>query len=184
MVRAMNPDTIIIAVGAIPLTPPIKGIENKNVFQAIDTYKDLNEVGKRVVVIGGGYIGCEISLELAMLGHNVEIIEITDTLASNGNRLYKEALREKMSMYENLHWNLETTCNEIDDKGVTVSYKDGKKDHIEADTVILSTGFRANRSLVESFCGITYETYIIGDCERARKVDYAINEGYFIGRNI
>jgi len=186
MVREMHPDVIIVAVGANPITPNIKGIkiEKKNVMQSIEAYPNLEKIGKRVVVIGGGYIGCEISLELALREHEVTIIEISDVLASNGNRLYKEALHQKMATCTGLQYHLETVCTEIQDNGVVIQGKDGVEKRVETDTVILATGFKANRTVAEAFYGITYETYLIGDCERARKVDYAINEGYFIGRNI
>ena len=63
-----NPDAVIVAVGAEPVMPPIKGIDNKNVILACDVLDGKAKVGHDVVIIGGGTIGCEVALEIAKKG--------------------------------------------------------------------------------------------------------------------
>ncbi len=63
-----NPDALIIAVGSKPIIPNIPGIEGKNVCLAQDVLNGTAEVGKDVVVIGGGTVGCETALDVARMG--------------------------------------------------------------------------------------------------------------------
>lgn len=142
-------------------------------------------IGENVVIIGGGTIGAEIGLELAELhGKNVTIVELTDTIAAQGNMLYRIALRQKMEAVPTLRWLLETSCQEIRADGVVVADKDGEIEFITADTVILATGVAAKRELAESFYGITPDTFTIGDCEKPRKIMEAVFEGYTIAARI
>ncbi len=73
-VLAENPDVVIIAVGASPLIPPIPGVENA--VTAFDVLAGKAEVGERVVVIGGGGVGCDVAAELANEGKKVTIVEM------------------------------------------------------------------------------------------------------------
>ena len=57
IVKEISPDVLIAAVGADPIIPDIPGIKNKNVVVAASMY-DEDAIGKKVVVIGGGLVGC------------------------------------------------------------------------------------------------------------------------------
>lgn len=185
MVKSMCPDAIFIAVGSIPAKPPIKGIDGINVTDFYEAIDKQDCIGQDVVIIGGGTIGAEIGLELAELKHKkVTIVEPTGELAAQGNMLYKIALRQKMDAVSILKRMLETTCKEITKDGVIVVAKNGEEKFLKADTVIISTGVTANRTVAESFYGITPDTFTIGDCEKPRKIMEAVFEGYTIASRI
>ena len=67
-----------------------------------------------------------------------------------------------------------TNILEVTDQGITASDKYGKQSFIEADTVVLATGFKPNRELAEELRGKLPEIYEIGDCVNPRKVINAI----------
>ncbi len=182
MVRGMQPDALIIAVGADNVVPPIAGVEHTR--QAVDAYADIDKMKGKVVVIGGGTIGCEIGLELAERGNEVHVVEITDKLAAQGNMLYRIALRQHMERCATLHTLMETRCKEIRAEGVLVEGKDGKGHFLEADHILLATGLKPRRELAHAFYGITPETAMIGDCDRVATVLEATNDAYFIAANI
>lgn len=185
MVKGLDPDVIFVAVGARPVQPPIKGIDGHNVMGFYDALTNHGSIGENVVIIGGGTIGAEMGLELAELsGKNVTIIELTDTIAAQGNMLYRIALRQKMEATPTLKWFLEASCQEIKGDGVLVEFKDGREEFVQADTVIIATGVAARRELAESFYGITPDTFTIGDCEKPRKIMEAVFEGYTIASRI
>ena len=75
LIKKLSPDTIIIAIGGKPIKPDIPGVEKQNVVNAVDLHRDGVKIGDRVVVIGGGLVGCEEGLALAKEGKNVTIIE-------------------------------------------------------------------------------------------------------------
>jgi len=185
LVKSMHPDAIFIAVGSIPLKPNIKGIDSPNVIDFYEAIENQDGIGQDVVIIGGGTIGAEIGLELAELkGRNVTIVELTSSIAAQGNLLYRIALRQKMDKLDNLRQMLETRCKEITEAGVIVVTGDGKEQFIKADTVIISTGVAANKAVAESFYGITPDTFTIGDCDKPRKIMEAVFEGYTIASRI
>ena len=181
LVKILEPEALIIAVGADTVTPPISGVEHAK--QAVDAYPQLNEMKGKIVVIGGGTIGSEIGLELAERGNTVHIVEITDTLNAQGNMLYRIAIRQHMDKCQTLHTMTETRCKEIRKDGVVVE-KDGVEQFLEADHILLATGLRSRRDLAHSFYGITPETTMIGDCDKVAKVLEATNDAYFIASNL
>ena len=67
-IKELKPDVVIDAVGGSPIIPKIPGIKEKNVVVAEDVFDNKVNVGKDVVIIGGGTIGCEIALHTAKMG--------------------------------------------------------------------------------------------------------------------
>lgn len=182
MVKGMEPDSVIIAVGAAPITPPIPGVEYAR--QAVDVYPELDDLKGNIVMIGGGTIGCEMGLELAERGNEVHVVELTDTLAAKGNMLYRIALRQHMEKCDTLHTLTETECKEIREDSVVVVGKDGEETVLAADHILLATGLKSKRELANSFYGITPETAMLGDCQRVAKVLEATNEAYLVASNL
>ncbi len=185
MVQALQPDVIFTAVGSVPVTPPIKGVEGKNVIGFYEAMDHEEAIGQDVVIIGGGTIGAEIGLELAELkGKNVTIVEITAELAAQGNMLYKIALRQKMDAVKTLTRLTETACTEITEDGVFLKAREGGARFLRADTVIISTGVTANKRVSETFYHIVPDTFEIGDCNSPRKIMEAVFEGYTVASHI
>lgn len=185
IVRDLNADAIIIAVGVSATQPLIKGIDKKHVIGFYEAIEKEEAIGQNVVIIGGGTIGAEIGLELSLLkGKNVTIVEMTSELAAQGNMLYKIALRQKMAEAKTLNVMLEAGCQEICEDYVVVRNHEGKQVTVHANTVIIATGVRANKAHAESFYGIVPQTYMIGDCEKPRKIQEATLEGYTIASTL
>lgn len=185
IVKAMNPDAVIVAVGALPARPPIPGIDGKQVIGFYEAIEHEEAIGRNVVIIGGGTIGAEIGLELSLLKEkNVTIVEMISELAVQGNMLYKIGLRHKMDEAKTLHVMLEANCQEITSEGVRVKDKEGREVLLPADTVIIATGVRADKKTAESFYGIVPQTYMIGDCEKPRKIQEATLEGYTVAAGL
>jgi len=183
-VKALNPDAIIVAVGASPIVPPIPGIDLPHVMGFYDALENEDKIGQNVVIIGGGSIGAEIGLELAELHHkNVTIVELFDQIAVQGNLLYRIALRQKMDAVPNLIKKMNSACQSISTEGCLLKTPEGLET-IPADTVIIATGVRANMKLAESFYGIVPDTFTIGDCNSARKIMEAVFEGHTIACTI
>lgn len=184
-IKEIMPDAVIVAVGSNPVTPQIPGIDKPLVINFYDAIEHEDKIGKEVVIIGGGTIGTEIGLELALLQQkNVTVVELSGELAAQGNMLYKIALRQKIEQADTLKIMLETTCREIKEDGVLIKTQQGEEKFIKADTVIIATGLKPNKSVAESFYGIIPETFIVGDCKKPRKIMEATLEGYSIASNI
>lgn len=185
LIRELTPDALIVAVGALSAKPPIQGIDSPQVMGFYEAIEQEDRIGQNVVIVGGGTIGAEIGLELSLLKEkNVTIVEMTDQLAVQGNMLYKIGLRHKMDEAKTLQVMLEAGCQEITPEGVRVKTKEGNEVFFSADTVIIATGVRADKKTAESFYGIVPQTYLIGDCEKPRKIQEATMEGYTIASTL
>lgn len=183
-VKSLHPDALIIAIGAVSVTPRISGVNLPLVQDAIKAYEHLNEIGQKVTIIGGGTIGCELALKLAEDGHDVHVVEMGKKLCAQGHMLYRIGIRKAMDQVrDNLHFHTESVCEEIQEDGVLISH-DGQITKLDADTVLMAIGLRPLKEEAFAFYDITPQTYMIGDCERVGKVLEATNQAYFIAANL
>jgi len=73
---------------------------------------------------------------------------------------------------------------EVTDRGLTITTKEGERQIIEADAIVLAAGAKPNRRLSQALEGKVPEVYDIGDCTEPRGIAQAIADGYRIGRRI
>ncbi|HHU22899.1 MAG TPA: FAD-dependent oxidoreductase [Clostridiales bacterium] len=179
LIEKEKPDLVIAAIGADPLIPPIKGLDNENVVYATDMFDADVKIGKKVVIIGGGLVGCESGLHLANEDHDVTIIEMRDEVAIDAThdhrRFMMPLLEEKVNCARSL-----TVC-EVTADGVRAKANDGTETFFTADTVILAAGMKAKEEEAESLRDCSYDFVRIGDCLRARKIYNAVREGFDAG---
>ncbi|MDO8490561.1 MAG: FAD-dependent oxidoreductase, partial [Dehalococcoidia bacterium] len=74
--------------------------------------------------------------------------------------------------------------DEITDKGVAITTKDGKKTLVEADTVVLAAGAKPNKKLFEELQGKGIELHFIGDACEPRRIADAMADGARVGREL
>lgn len=152
------------------------------IAQAIGHVEDL---GSRVVVVGGGTIGAELALELAEQGHEVKVVEMGSALAAQGNSLFRIALRQMFDRQgKAIEVLLNTSCTSIGEEGVCVSGPDGAERVLACDSVVIAAGVRPRTALAEGLAGVVPQTYLVGDCRRARVIKDAVFEGYSAAASI
>ena len=127
-------------------------------------------------------VGTETALDLAENGHSVTLVEmlpqIMKDVAFTDFLAYTERI-EKTDMRVLTGTRLE----EVLDNGVRISDKKGDKT-IEADTVILALGFKAEQGLYNELVAAGKETYIVGDAIKAGKIFDAIHTAYRVAMRI
>ncbi len=183
LVEEKNPDALIVAVGARPITPDIPGISGPNVLFAVDTYWEPEKVGERVVMIGGGLVGCETGLHLAALGKKVTLVEMLDKLAVDATESHRIALFGTMDGKVESHtgW----TCREITSTGIVALDQDGSPQVIQADTVVIAVGMKGQTELAFRLCDAASKQYfLVGDCVSPRKVKQAVHEGFHAAMDV
>ena len=99
LAEQLKPDVLIIAVGAEPIIPPLPGIDGTNVIIANNLPEKYEEVGQKVAVLGGGLVGCETALHLAMDGKEVTVIEMLDIVCPDANPRYRPSLMTQLEKY-------------------------------------------------------------------------------------
>lgn len=182
MIKNLAPDVLFLALGAKPVIPPIPG--SKFAMLAVDAYPVLNDLPKQIVIIGGGTVGCELALDLDDGVRQITVIELSDRLHKQDNKAYDMALDEHLSASANISCLTETSCNCISKDHVIIKTKSGDTGHIQADQVILATGFTPLSEEAAQFFGIALETHIIGDCRNIGKVRDANEQGFLFANHI
>src|SRR5438874_3486255 len=77
--QTLTTRAIVIAAGSSPIVPPIPGLSATECLTS-DTFWDLSRLPQRLVVLGGGPIGCELAQAMARLGASVTIVEMSDRI--------------------------------------------------------------------------------------------------------
>ena len=153
-------DEVIIATGSKPNRIPVPGIDLT--VQAVDFLLGKKEVGENVTIIGGGLTGCEIAYELYLQGKKPTIVEMQDDLITTpGICLANTSFLRDFFEANNVPVHLETKLCKVEKDGVIVADKNGMEFKIEADSVILSAGYRP-APLAEKAKNV----HIIGDASK------------------
>ncbi len=182
LVSEVKPDAVVVAAGATPIIPDIAGVDQSNVFMFRDVLTDKKELGERVVIIGGGRVGCETAEFLADKGKKVTILEMLDQIGADMGQFSKEDLLPRLEE-KGVLMEVSTKAEAITPGGVQAN-AGGKKVQFDADSVVLAVGSRPNRELAEQLEGKVTELHVIGDCVEPRRIQDAIHEGYRVGLNV
>jgi len=183
LIKRLKPDVVILATGAAPVIPGIPGARANKVATATDILLGRKKAGKKVVIIGGGEVGSELAWFLAEKGKKVTIVEMLGGMAMDMNMFSRFYLMDKLAEL-GIEMLINTTAQEITDKGVVAVDMDENKQVIEADTVILGTGFKPDNELEYKLKGAISEVYTIGDCVNPGKIWGAIDGASRIARQI
>jgi len=179
-VTGRKPDAAVIATGGIPTMPDIPGIDKPNVVTAQDVLSGKVKIGQKVVIIGGGMVGCETGHYLVEQGKTVTITEILKRMA---NDMFFMARRRLMDGLRSKKVTLLTsaTCEEIKEGGVHVTTAEGKREIVPADTIVIAVGYKANDRLYRDLEGKVSEIRCIGSSSEPRRILEATSEGYQTG---
>lgn len=177
MVAEAKPDAVIVATGSNPLVLPIPGINDTGVIHAGDLLDGKAAVGKKVLVVGGGMVGCEVADFLGELGHEVSVIELRDQLGPDVIPEHRKFLMKDFDTYK-VQGVTGAKVAQFFTDGVSYTLADGTEGRLEGfDNVVLAMGYRNNDTISEEIKKIVAETYVIGDAVKARKALDATAEG-------
>jgi 2,4-dienoyl-CoA reductase-like NADH-dependent reductase (Old Yellow Enzyme family)/thioredoxin reductase len=182
-IKELKPDVAILATGATHIVPDIPGVKGGNVATACEILLGEKEAGDRIAVVGGGEVGAEVAWFLAEQGKKVTIVEMTYGVANDMNLFSRFYLLDKLAEL-GIEVLTNMTAEEITDKGVAAIDISGDRRIVEADTVVLATGFKSNSELEEKLRGEIPEVYTIGDCVELGKIWGAIHGGARAARQI
>ncbi|MCR4440635.1 MAG: FAD-dependent oxidoreductase [Peptococcaceae bacterium] len=176
LLRAEKADVVIAALGAEPIIPNIPGITKKSVITATDAYHQVDKIGPKVVVIGGGQVGCETGAHLALQGKEVILLEMGPEVAPDALQTYRIPLLELMD--KTMKYITNARCTEITATGIKYVNKDGSEHTIEADTVVIAVGMKAKLDEAEALRNSAMYFRAIGDCAQVKNVKMAIRSGF------
>ena len=146
--QTLTTKSIVVATGASPVVPPLPGIEESG-YVTSDTlwsrFAELEETPKRMIVLGGGPIGCELAQAFARLGSDVTQVERAPQLMGRED---KEVAEFSETVLRDSGVNVLTSHDALrfenkDGVKTLVVAKDGKESAIEYDEVIVAVGRKA-----------------------------------------
>ena len=134
-------DTAIVATGSAPTRPPIPGIDDSRCVDSTGLL-EVEQVPKRLLVLGGGVIGCEFASIFQTFGSEVTIIEMLPHLIAMEDEEACKALEKELKGRKvNLQLDSRVERLEGSASGVTAHYSGSKgSGSIEADLVLVATG--------------------------------------------
>lgn len=181
-VKRLKPDVVVVAAGSTPIVPDIPGINHSKVVTAVAVLAGGKPVGDRVVIIGGGMIGCEIAEFLVRQGKKVTILEARKHIGQDIGPFNRWRVLQRL---QEARVGMETTIEvkEIVEDGV-VAGRGGTTQLFAADSIVLAAGMKPDKELYQQLKGEIPEVYMIGDCVESRTIGEAIEEGARIGATL
>lgn len=204
-------DIVVIATGSKPVAPNFVQADATAVMAA-DILQGRYIAGRRVVVVGGGAVGCETAIMLAdegtlsgeqvkfLLRHQAETPENIRKMLLNSWRqvtIVESATDVGKDIGISTRWVakkhmsqlgikclLETKVVSVSTEGVTVEGGDGERWNIEADTVVLALGSKAENKLYQELVDQLPNVYLIGDAVKPGKIFECITEAVELANRV
>jgi dihydrolipoamide dehydrogenase len=128
----------IVATGSYPITPPIPGLESPRCVDSTGLLAQ-TEVPKRLVVLGGGIIGCEFASIFERFGTEVTIVEMLEALIPQEDADATSELRKSFAR-RGIVVHLGKQCTKVDDTGTALVVHFGEGETVECDLMLVSVG--------------------------------------------
>jgi len=171
-------DAIIMATGAVPAVPPIKGLKEYYWTEFLED--DQLPMGKKVVVIGGGLIGLEVASKLVDGNNQVVIVEMLDEIA-RGMEMIEKAMTVKKLKTKNAEIFVNHKVMEVHNDLVFIEGENGMKTIEGVDKIVVATGMK---SYVPFDKISTTPVYFVGDAKQVGKAQEAIHDAYELAVNL
>jgi dihydrolipoamide dehydrogenase len=128
----------IIATGSFPLRPPIPGLDSPRCVDSTGLLAQ-EQVPARLVVLGGGIIGCEFASIFRRFGSEVTVIEMLDTLIPQEDADAAKELAKQFGK-RGIALELGKQCTQVDDDGSQLTVHFGERETVQADLMLVSVG--------------------------------------------
>ena len=183
LVEELQPDALILAVGSLPVQPPIPGLQGDHVILVNDYYQQKNRVKDTVVVLGGGLAGCETAIHLAREGKQVSLVEMRSELAPDANIRHRPLLLQEIAA-QGIAVYTQHTGQQVTAEGVHCTDANGNEVFVPGSTVICALGQKPNRAAVDALRDGAPYVAVIGDCGKVSNITAAVYQGYHAALDI
>ena len=168
LIRQLAPEAAIVATGSTPLVLPIPGLADCGYINAEDMLTGKQNVGKKVLIVGGGMVGAEAAEHLAERGHLCDIVEMKPVV---GEDIMPEPRKYIMASLEHHKVGQITNAkvSQFFTDGVRyTSTVDGTEGELRGyDNIVLAMGYRSNNPLEEPLKALVPQVFVIGEARQA-----------------
>ncbi len=184
-IRKQDADAVVLATGTSVSAPPIPGLDKA--VPSLVAIDHPEKTGHKVIVVGGGLVGCEIALDEANRGKDVTVVEaLDDIMAAGGAGAPYPNKQMIVDLFENRGVKVFTGTKlvEVTDQGALVEKADGTQELFAADTVISALGFRPTPNLKQEWAELGLPMYEVGDATGAGTILKAIWDAYDVANSL
>jgi NADPH-dependent 2,4-dienoyl-CoA reductase/sulfur reductase-like enzyme len=175
LIKELAPDVLIMATGATPLVPNIKGINDTGVVLANNVLQGVPVLQKSALIIGGGEVGAETAEFATDYCTRVAIVEMLPEIVPTLYLTVRNAMLDRIKK-EEIEVYTGTKVLEFIPGGV-IAERDGEKITLDGfDTVILALGSRPYIPFETE--GLAEKVYTVGDAEAVKDAKWAIYKAY------
>jgi 2,4-dienoyl-CoA reductase-like NADH-dependent reductase (Old Yellow Enzyme family)/thioredoxin reductase len=188
LIRAVQPDEVVIATGSLPELPVIKGLfqSEMTLCTVVDLLEGDVPAGGRVIILGGNQMALTAADFLAEKGKTVAVLNrrahFAEEMSSNDRFYLRERLkRDSVTLYKKV------SVKAFLPDGVVFRSQNKSDEPIELtgfDTVVIAEKMTPVRKAAELFKGMDIPVHVIGDSRTPRILMYAISEAEDAGREI
>ena len=181
MIKEYQPEAVVLATGSAPIIP--EEYQGKaNIVTALEVLGGQKTVREKVVVVGGGMVGCEVAEFLAKRYKDITILEMLPEIGSDiGPSIRANILKRIKSTGIKLEAGIKIT--EITETGVR-GLRMGQSEFFNSGTIVIAVGMKSEKQLVGELEGFVPEIHLIGDGMEPRRIREAIADGYRAGLKI
>ncbi len=139
--REISTRHIIVATGARPAVPNIPGLAD-TAYLTSDNLWELKTLPKKLVVVGGGPIGCELAQAFSRLGSEVTVVDVANKLLPRADEDVSTFIAQQFAE-ENITLELGATLSSVKNNAATIT-RDGVEKSIPFDQILIAVGRQAN----------------------------------------
>lgn len=176
-------DAVIVATGS---TPKVFSLgDDAHVHTAADVLTEKRTVGRDVVIVGAGLVGCETALWLREQGKNVTLVEaLGKPLAVNGPLCHANSeMLEALLPFKQIPVVTNAKVSGFRNGQVTVETVEGERT-IPADDVILCVGYKEENTLYHQLEFDVADLHMVGDASKVANIMYAIWDAFEVANHI
>ncbi len=183
MIEAEGFDAVVVAIGGHCQKPKVEGAENCK-WDVTNIYGHEQELGKKIVVIGGNSTSAEAACYLAECGHEVVELSRSGRFASDLNPIRMVGYMNTKLRKCGVKTKPQCTTLKIEDGKVTYQNYKGDIKTIECDDVVVNGGIVPDHSASAAFVGCAREYYVIGDARQPGTMRHAIRDAFSVAHQI
>jgi len=175
---------VIVSIGKTSKKFMVDGMDKIQVAHANNVLSNQADVGKNVVIVGGGLTGVEAALHLADQGKSVTIVEKMGDIMRDDLDTFKTHY-EEMLKQQKVSLEILTELKEVKKDRVQIVSKDGNRKEIIADSLVVANGYKNNKDFANELeREMKVKVHSIGDGERLGEIYDAVHAGYLTGLSI
>jgi len=176
-INRIKPDVIIVATGGKPKIPEGLKVESDLAVKAWEILKGKKILGEKIVIVGGGQVGCETAEFLLDQGNKIIILEMLENVAADMSKRARKLLLDKL-IKNGVEIIKEAVVQKISNSEIRFERGGLGQKIKDFDHVVLALGTVSERTLLETLKDLGVPVFSVGDCVSPRKAIEAIREAF------